>query len=391
MRLKILYKLLALLFILSISFLGIISGNERKVKIAIFPLKYNCDSNGFVMGVDDVMRTELIRSGYFAVTEQEHTYEIMQEAVLHNVIKIENADVSMLTEPNIVDLFAKVDPKIIIRIAEKIKADFALKGTLNQFGSVFRADIEILHVKAKKTLNVLVGECESREKISEMIEQLSQQIINVCKGVNVQEEIDYILGNYQQGNFTYNETTERLRNLSSEIPCSFLIHCTLFVHYSRHQEMRNRLIEEGNVLLKLFTANEEDIRSLSSLGVDPFYELANTYCDMKRFDDAIDVYNRVIPIYSMSQIKYYKHLGELYKLKGRAELAINAFNQVLSLNQADNETRLNLASIYESTGNLLSAIEQYQCSLKYTKNTIENSKVKEIIKRLESLKGVHEK
>ncbi|OOP57101.1 MAG: hypothetical protein AYP45_05260 [Candidatus Brocadia carolinensis] len=150
MRLKILYKLLALLFILSISFLGIISGNERKVKIAIFPLKYNCDSNGFVMGVDDVMRTELIRSGYFAVTEQEHTYEIMQEAVLHNVIKIENADVSMLTEPNIVDLFAKVDPKIIIRIAEKIKADFALKGTLNQFGSVFRADIEILHVKAKK-------------------------------------------------------------------------------------------------------------------------------------------------------------------------------------------------------------------------------------------------
>lgn len=391
MRLKILYKLLALLFILSISFLGIISGNERKVKIAIFPLKYNCDSNGFVMGVDDVMRTELIRSGYFAVTEQEHTYEIMQEAVLHNVIKIENADVSMLTEPNIVDLFAKVDPKIIIRIAEKIKADFALKGTLNQFGSVFRADIEILHVKAKKTLNVLVGECESREKISEMIEQLSQQIINVCKGVNVQEEIDYILGNYQQGNFTYNETTERLRNLSSEIPCSFLIHCTLFVHYLRHQAMRNRLIEEGNVLLKLFTANEEDIRSLSSLGVDPFYELANTYCDMKRFDDAIDVYNRVIPIYSMSQIKYYKHLGELYKLKGRAELAINAFNQVLSLNQADNETRLNLASIYESTGNLLSAIEQYQCSLKYTKNTIENSKVKEIIKRLESLKGVHEK
>lgn len=391
MRLKILYKLLALLFILSISFLGIISGNERKVKIAIFPLKYNCDSNGFVMGVDDVMRTELIRSGYFAVTEQEHTYEIMQEAVLHNVIKIENADVSMLTEPNIVDLFAKVDPKIIIRIAEKIKADFALKGTLNQFGSVFRADIEILHVKAKKTLNVLVGECESREKISEMIEQLSQQIISVCKGVNVQEEIDYILGNYQQGNFTYNETTERLRNLSSEIPCSFLIHCTLFVHYLRHQEMRNRLIEEGNVLLKLFTASEEDIRSLSSLGVDPFYELANTYCVMKRFDDAIDVYNRVIPIYSMSQIKYYKHLGELYKLKGKAELAISVFNQVLSINQADNETRLNLASIYESTGDLLSAIEQYQCSLKYTKNTIENSKVKEIIKRLESLKGVHEK
>ncbi|TVM00238.1 MAG: hypothetical protein CV087_14825 [Candidatus Brocadia sp. WS118] len=392
MRLKIFYKLLALLFIFSISFLGSISGNERKVKIVVFPFRYNCDPNSFILGVDDVMRTELIRSGYFTVTEQERTYEFMQEAMLYNIIKIENADVKNgLTKANIVDLFAKVDPKIIIRVAEKIKAGFALKGTLNQFGDMFRADIEVIHVKAKETLSVLVGECESKEKILELIEQLSQQIVNVCKGANVQTEIDYIQCNYQQGNFTYEEATERLRNLSSEIPCSFLIHCILFSHYLGHQEMRNHLIEEGKVLLNLFTANEEDIRCLSSLGIDPFYELANIYCAMKRFDDAIDVYNRVIPIYPVNQIKYYKHLGELYKLKGKNELAISAFSRVLSTNQADNETRLNLASVYEASGDILGAIEQYQYSLKYTKNIMENSKVKEAIKRLQSSKGAYEK
>ena len=392
MRLKIYWQFLTMLFILSIGFQSIISGNERKIKIVIFPFQYNCDSNGLFSGIEDVMRSELIRSGYCEVTEQERTYEFIQEAVLLNIIKIENADVkNMLTKANIVDLFAKVNPKVLIRVAEKTNADFALKGTLNQFGDILRANIEVVHVKAKETISVLVGECESREKIPEMTEQLAQQIIHVCKGANVQKEIDYIQCNYQQGNITYEETTERLKNLSAEIPGSFLIHSALFSHYLKYQEMRDSLIEEGKELIKLFTADEEDIRCLSFLEVDPFFELANIYHKMGMFDDAINVYNRVIPIHTMNQIKYYKHLGELYKLKGKDELAIRTFNLVLSRNQADYETRLNLASLYEANGDLAGALEQYQYSLKFTKNINENSRLKEKIKQLQLLKDVHKK
>lgn len=381
-----------MLFMLSISFQSIISGNERKIKIVIFPFQYNCDSNGLFPEIDDVIRSELIRSGYSDVMEQERTYEFIQEAVLSNIIKIENADVkNMLTKANIVDLFANVNSKVLIRVAEKTSADFALKGTLNQFGDILRANIEVVHVKAKKTVSVLVGECESREKIPEMTEQLVQQIIHVCKGANVQKEIDYIQCNYQQGNITYEEATERLKNLSVEIPGSFLIHSALFSHYSKYPEMRDSLIEEGKELIKYFAADEEDIRCLSFLEVDPFYELANIYHNMGMLDDAINVYNRVIPIYPMNQIKYYKHLGELYKLKGKDELAINAFNLVLSRNQADNETRLNLASLYEANGNLAGALEQYQYSLKFTKNINENSRSKEKIKQLQLLIDVHKK
>lgn len=88
---------------------------------------------------------------------------------------------------------------------------------------------------------------------------------------------------------------------------------------------------------------------------------------MGRVDDAIDVYNRVIQIYPINKTKYYRLLGELYKLKGKNELAINAFNQVLNIDQTDYETRLDLASLYEANGDFSSALEQYQCSLKYTK------------------------
>lgn len=392
MRLKKYCQFLAILFMLSISFQSIISGDEKKIRVVIFPFHYNGDSKDLFLGIDDVMRSELIRSGYCEVTEQERTYEFIQEAVLSNIIKIENADMrNMLTKANIVDLFAKVNPKVLIQVAEKTNADFALRGTLNQFGSTLRTNIEIVQVKAKETIRVLVSECESIEKIPEMIEHLSQQIIEVCKNVNVQREIDYIQRNYQQGNITYEETTARLKNLSSEIPGSFLIHSTLFSHYFGHQEMRDYLIEEGKVLIKLFAAHEEDIRCLSFLGVDPFFEMANIYYEMGMFDDAINVYNRLIPIYPMNQIKYSKHLGELYKLKGKDELAIEAFSRVLSMDQTDFETRLNLASLYESNGDILRALEQYQHSLKYTKNISENSRVKEKIKRLQLLKDVHKK
>lgn len=391
-RWKICRQLLTVLVAFLVVNVSAIYGNGRKTTVVIFPFKYNCDSNILIRGIEDVMQSELIRSGYFTVTEQERTYEFVREAVLYNFIKIDNVDVeAVLPKANVVDLFAKIDPKIIIQIAEKVKADFAIKGALNQFGHRFHADIEVIHVKAKKTLSALVGECESEEKIPELTEQLSDQIVNVCKGVNVLREIGYIQNSYQQGVLTYEEMTDRLKNIASEMPKSLPIHCALFSHYLGRQEMRDSLIEEGEEIIKLFAGDEEGVRYLSSLGIDPFYELANVYCDTGRLNNAIDVYNRAIMFYPMNHIKYYKELGGLYKIEGKGELAIRAFKQVLSLNQADYETRLNLASIYEINDDLSGAIEQYQRCLKYAKNIAESSRVKALIERLQSKRGVKEK
>lgn len=389
---KIYQKLLALV-VFSIVMVGVIHGSDRKAKVVIFPFKNNLGLNGLIQGIEDVMRSELIRSGYFTVEEQERTYEFVKEAVLYNFIKIEDVNVeTALPRASIVDLFASVDSKVVIRVAERLKADFAVKGAINQFGEKFRADIEVVNVKAKETLSALVGECESKEKIPEIIEDLSQQIVNVCKGANVLKEIDYIQGNYQQGNLTYEEASDRLKSLSFEMPESFPIHCALFLHYLGHQEKQDSLIEEGEEIVNLFNPDsDEDIRYLSFLGIDPFYELANVYSAMGRIDNAIEVYNRAIRVYPMNHIKYSRQLGILYKREGKTELAINAFKQVLNMNPADYEARLTLASAYETKGDVSNAIEQYQQCLKYTKNATESSKVKDMIKRLQSKKGVEKK
>lgn len=391
-RWKIYRQLLTVLVLFLVINVSAIYGNSRKSTVVIFPFKYNCDSNILIRGIEDVMQGELIRSGYFTVEGQGRTYEFMREAVLYNFMKIENVDVeAILPKANIVDLFARIDPKIIIQTAEKLKVDFAVKGALNQFGHRFRIDIEVVYVKGKKTLSAFVGECESEEKIPEVVEQLSDQIVNICKGVNIQKEIDYIQNSYQQGDLTYEEMTDRLRNISSEMPKSLPIHCALFLHYLGRQEMRDSLIEEGEEIIKLFPSDNEGLRYLSLLGIDPFYELAHVYREVGMLHNAIDVYNRAIMFYPMNHIKYYKELGELYKIEGKGELAIRAFKQVLSLNQADYEVRLNLASVYEINDDLSSAIEQYQCCLKYAKNINESSRLKALIDRLQSKRGIKKK
>lgn len=390
---KLYQKLLTALIIFPIVVGSVGYGKDIKSKVVIFPFKNSVDSNAPIKGIEDVIRSELIRSGYFTIVEQERTFEFVRETVLNNFFKVDNVDVkTAVSKASVVDLFAGVDLKMVVHVSERLKADFAVKGALNQFGDNFRADIEVVNVKLKETVSALVGECESKEKISEMLEQLSQQIVNVCKGVNVQSEVDHIQSSYQQGKLTYEETLDRLKRLSSGMPGVFIIHCALFSNYLGHPEMGDNLIEEGEEILNLFDAdNEEDMRYLSSLGIDPFYELANVYVVMGKLDRAIEIYRRAIRVYPMNHAKYFKQLGVLYKLEDETEASIDAFKQVLNMNPADCEARFNLASVYEAKGDVLNALEQYQACLKYTKNAAESSRVKEKIKQLQSNEGINAK
>ncbi len=383
-------KLLTALILFPIVVGSVGYGKDIKSKAVIFPFKNNVDSNTPMKGIEDVIRSELIRSGYFTIVEQERTFEFVKETVLNSFFKIDNVDVkTAIPKANIVDLFAGVDLKIVVHVSERLKADFAVKGTLNQFGDNFRADIEVVHVRLKETVSALVGECESKEKISEMLERLSQQIVNVCKGVNVPNEVDYIQSGYQQGKLTYEETLDKLKKLSSEMPGVFAIHCALFSNYLGHPELRDNLIEEGEEMLNLFNAdNEEDMRFLSSLGIDPFYELANVYIVMGKLDRAIEIYRRAIQVYPMNHAKYFKQLGILYKLEDETEASVDAFRQVLNMNPADCEARFKLASVYEAIGDMLNALEQYQACLKYTKNAAESSRVKEKMKQLQPKESI---
>ncbi|MEK6620969.1 MAG: tetratricopeptide repeat protein [Planctomycetota bacterium] len=381
-------KCLIAMFVLSIATEGIVIGAERKPKIVVFPFKSNCSLNQLSLGIEDVMRSELNRSGYFTVVDADVTYEYVKEAVLYDVIKIDNTDITTNTSKSkMVDLFARIDQKVIVRIAEDLHADFTVKGTLNQFGEKFRADIELAKVKTAGTLSSLAGECESKEKIIELAEKLCQQIITVCRDVNIVKEVEAIQSSYRQGRLSYDEVANRLKKLSSEVPGVFAIHCALFVHYLGHPEKQEDLITEGEELINMLTAgNKEDMEYLSLSGTDPFYELANVYIVTENLSSAINTYNRAIKIYPVNHAKYYKQLGILYKLEDKYDEAVNAFEQALKIYPADLDTRLRLVALYEANGDISRATEQCQSCLKYAKNASEGGKVKETLARLQAKK-----
>lgn len=391
MNRKIYKKLLVLLAVFSMVTGSAAYGKEQKLEIVIFPFKGNGDSNDLAQGIVNVLRSELIRSKYFMVVGSERTYKVMTETVLsNNVVKIEDVDVkTIISRPDIVDLFSSLDLRTVIRVAEKVKADFAVKGALSQFEEKFRVDIEVVSIKGKETVSALVGECESKGKIPEMIEQLSQQIVNVCRGadINIQKEIDSLQSQFQQGLLTYEGLLDKLKKLSSEMPEVLVIHCALFSNYLGHQEKMDGLIEEGEAIVNSFDIKNEDaVKYLTSLGIDPFYELANAYIVRGRLENAMEVYKLGISGYPMNRLKYYKQLGVLYKVDDKEEDAVNAFKQVLIMDPADFDIRFKLASLYESMGDTANAAEQCRNCLKYTKNEREGLMVKEMIERLQAKK-----
>lgn len=374
---------------------------EQKYKVVIFPFVYNLGLNSQIKGAERIVQSELIRSGLFTVIDPKRTYKYVRKTVLHNFYKIDDVEKgSNFTDKDIIDLFFSFEWKKVVKMTKHLNADFAIKGSLSQFGERFRADLEVINAREietirlqemkDKTVGALVGECESAEKIPEIFEKLTQQIIEVCQADKVQQNAETIIESYHQGKFTYQETESKLLQLVSDMPDEFVVHYTLFSHYLENPERTDGLIKTGEEAIRLFDSdNEEHIRYLSFLGIDVFHELANAYIIKENFSKAITIYNYAIKVYPMNHFKYLKQLGVLYLLENKTEKSINAFKKALSLDPTDFESGFAIASLYEAKGNPEKALRHYQNCIKYATNPTDRSKVQEAIKKLEEKNPSH--
>ncbi|MBM4055215.1 MAG: hypothetical protein FJ264_11230 [Planctomycetes bacterium] len=374
---------------------------EQKHKVVIFPFVYNLGLNSQIKGAERIVQSELIRSGLFTVIDQKRTYTYVKKTVLHNFYKIDDVEKgSNFTDKDIIDLFFSFEWKKIVHMTKQLNADFAIKGSLSQFGEKFRADLEIINAREietirlqemkDKTVGALVGECESEEKIPEMFEKLTQQIIEVCLADRVQQNAETIIESYRQGKFTYQETENKLLQLASDMPDEFIVHYSLFSHYLENHEKNDSLIKAGEKAIRLFdSGNEDHIRYLSFLGIDVFHELASAYVIKENFSRAISIYNYAITVYPMNHIRYFKQLGVLYLLEDKTEESIDSFKKALNLDPTDFESGFAIASIYEAKGNTKDALGQYQNCVKYATNPADRSKVQEAIKNLKEKKPAH--
>ena len=96
------------------------------------------------------------------------------------------------------------------------------------------------------------------------------------------------------------------------------------------------------------------------------YYMGNCYLELKETDKALDTYWGFVDSYSKKGAKLlplvYQRIGYANILKGDDNKAIEAFNKILSLPEANNKDQAlyELGSIYERSGDKTKALEHYE-------------------------------
>jgi tetratricopeptide (TPR) repeat protein len=364
---------------------------ERSYKIVVLPFRDYTQMNMEEM-VPDVLRSLFIQSGYFEPVDREIIYERVSTAIPSDMIKLDNVtkgtDGAWTTDQ--VDLMSRLDTKTVKRFGRQLKADYVLKGSISLIGSTVRIDAELISVKAKKTLGSITVEGSPEALSSGILKELSYKITNFCRNLNAYDDALSIIGLYNQGQYTFDVSEKKLKEILSVTNDAVGIRASLMVLYlsqinnEENALIEDKVIEEG---VKILTRLDQDfdekvLEVFTTSGINPFDEIARILS--KRGDDkrAIEVYRKAISVYPMNIANHYKELGLLYLNNGSEDKAIDAFRKSLDTNRGNYEVNFALVSIFEKRNQPDKVRKHLEECIKYARNIEEIKAAKEKIDRL---------
>ncbi len=394
----------------SISFLIMLNGvlpgekDETRYTMIILPLQNNTSVPTTAESVDNLLRSELIKTGYLNVIERNKTFETLVEFVPTDSFYIGgykfndtfttskqpgNSNKVTTHRGNIgwLDMPIKLERHTIIKFAEKLDADFAITGSMNQFGEKIRVDIELISARCNRTLDSLTAETEGFERLPDVVNSLTLDVTKVCRRVNAQRDANSIVSRYKQGLYTYEVTIQKLEELSSIIPDSLAPPVSLLSIYLERPIMEEEIIAVGESILTLFDPQQnEHLEILQTMGIDPFDELAKAYEKKGDIDKVIETYSKAVKIYPVNTLAHYKKLALAYKRKGMEQQHIEALQKALLVCATDPDIYYNLGAAMEKNGKFGQAIEYYRKCLKYTNDPSLTSEIRRKISQTESTK-----
>ncbi len=362
----------------------------KRYKIVILPFKDNTRLN---LGetIPDVLRSTVTQTGYFEAVDRNKIYEAVIEVVPSDLIKIDNTKrVGGAFTADQIDLFARLDMKRVQKFSKKLKADYAVRGTASQFADSLRIDAEIINVKNNKSLGFVSVEGTPEELLTKMVKELSGEITMFCRSLNAYDDALSIMGMYNQGQYTFNVTEKKLKELLSITKDTIGIHAVLMTLYfseirsAGNTMLEDKIIAEGERILYLLNQSydEKVLEIFLSSGFDPFDEIAKIYSNRGANDKAIQIYQKAIRVYPMNFAGHYKGLGLLYLKEGLEDKAIQAFTKSLDENKVSYELHFILASIFEKRYQPEEASKHLEECIKYARSVEEVKIAKEKIDEL---------
>jgi tetratricopeptide (TPR) repeat protein len=345
----------ALIVFIFVAFVNQDCDAKRSYKIVILPFKDYAQMNMEEV-VPDALRSMFTQTGYFEPIDREIIYEKVSTLIPSDEIKIDNiTKTDGVWTADQVDLMAKVDTKTVKTFGRQLKADYVLKGNISLIGSSLRIDTEIVGVKEKKTLGFVSVEGNPEELSTGILKELSVKVTNFCRELNAYDDALSILGLYNQGQYTFDVSEKKLREILSITGDAVGIRASLIVLYlSRTSKEENTALEdkilgEGVMVLRRLDQNfdEKVLEVFLTSGLDPFDEMAKIYSKRGDYDKAIEIHKKTISVYPMNIAGRYKELGLLYLNSGAEIEAIQAFEKSLATHKGSYEINFILVDIFE--------------------------------------------
>ena len=254
---------------------SLLKNDETRYTMIILPLQNNTSVPTTAESVDNLLRSEFIKTGYFNVIERNKTFETLMEFVPADSFYIGgykfndtfttskqqgNSNKVTTHKGNIgwLDMPIKLERHTIIKFAEKLDADFAITGSMNQFGEKMRFDMELIGARDNRTLASLTAEAEGFERFPDIVNSLTLDTTKVCRRFNAQLDANNIVSRYKQGLYTYEITIQKLDELSSIIPDSLAPQVTLLSIYLEQPGMEEKIIAAGERILTVFDPQQNE-------------------------------------------------------------------------------------------------------------------------------------
>ncbi len=368
---------IGLVTIVSLAFFTHKCDAAKSYKIVIMPFR-DYAQMGMEEMVPDVLRGMFLQSGYFEPIAREIVYEKVSTEIPSNMVKLEDvtkgADGAWSTDK--VDLMARLDTKVVKKFGRQLKADYVLKGNISLIGSTMRIDAELIGVKAKKTLGSMVVEGSPEGLSSGILKELSYKITDFCRNLNAYDDALSILSLYNQGQYTFDVSEKKLKEILSVTNDAVGIRASLMVLYLskiRNEDntlLEDKVIEEGVKILMHLDQNfdENVLEVFTTSGIDPFDEIARILSKKGDSEKAIEVYSKAISVYPMNIAGHYKELGLLYLNKGLEDNAIDAFEKSLKTHKGNYEVNVALVSIFEKRNQPDKVKKHLEECIRYARN-----------------------
>ncbi len=345
----------ALIVFIFVAFVNQDCDAKRSYKIVVLPFKDYARMNMEEI-VPDTLRSMFTQTGYFEPVDREIVYEKVSKALPGNEIKIDNiTNAGGSWTADQVDLWSRLDTKIVKKLGRQLKADYVLKGNISLIGNSLRIDTEIVGVKERKTLGFVAVEGNPEELSSGILKELSAKITSFCRELNAYDDALSIIGLYNQGQYTFDVSEKKLREILSITGDAVGIRASLMVLYltrtskEENSKLENKILGEGVMVLRRLHQNfdEKVLEVFLTSGLDPFDEMAKIYSKRGDYNKAIEVYKKTLSVYPMNIAGRYKELGLLYLNSGSENEAIEAFEKSLEKHKGSYEINFILVDIFE--------------------------------------------